>query len=211
MSSIDLSDDVYSSEDEDVILANMETRSGLPHKHHGSGHSQDNSRKTMQTDTAVATVKMSGVVMKQGVSIYDTDSEDEEIMRSLTENFNKSTERTDSNVSKKSKHSSESNMSNKTLKSANSVNSVSVNSDHTNESPKQSVMNGHLSTKGGKDESFTKSDNFSDSSPSRYKDERFNPFDRDLHIDEDHFEKGNRPSLKTHTGRLKSGKFLFRF
>ena len=212
MSSIELTDDVYSSEDEDVILANMQTRSGLPQKGHGSG--KDCERKTMQTDTVVATVKMSGVTMKQGVNLYDTDSEDEDIMNSLTDNFSKAKpERIESTVSKKSQFSVESVNTTKTLKSTNSPGAMNIdpatNGDTKHETTKKNVING-LNSSNVKlnDTSASSLDDTSDLPVSQYKDARFNPFDRDLHMEEDHFEANNSTLFRNSPGRLKSGIFL---
>lgn len=206
MSSLEVSDYDYSSEDEDVILASMETKSGLPQKLSGSGHHKHG--KTMQSDTAVATVKMSGAVMRQGVNLYDTDSEDEDIMKSLTEKFSNTSGRTDSTVSKKSRQSESSVSSDKTLRSSTSRNScgaADVNLNGNVDKSEQSVADCQI--KGCSEVSdSSKNGDLNRPRPSSYKETRFNPFDRDLHIDEDHFEDQNNFSPKARSGRLKSGK-----
>ncbi|WAR01533.1 DEFI8-like protein [Mya arenaria] len=193
MSSVELSDDVYSSEDEDVVLAKMETYSGLPGRTSSmTGTVQDPSKtatKMLHSETSVAKVTMSGGVMRQGTNLYDTDeSEDEDIMKNLTENMkNSNPNRTSSILSRKStgKTSSDSMTSSmNTIKSSKtgSINSLgalsdlTTNGDHERTGDKTAVINGRI----GNRQSSTGSDVDSEAQSS-YKDSRFNPFDRDLH------------------------------
>ncbi|XP_052802774.1 differentially expressed in FDCP 8 homolog A-like isoform X2 [Mya arenaria] len=217
MSSVELSDDVYSSEDEDVVLAKMETYSGLPGRTSSmTGTVQDPSKtatKMLHSETSVAKVTMSGGVMRQGTNLYDTDeSEDEDIMKNLTENMkNSNPNRTSSILSRKStgKTSSDSMTSSmNTIKSSKtgSINSLgalsdlTTNGDHERTGDKTAVINGRI----GNRQSSTGSDVDSEAQSS-YKDSRFNPFDRDLHVEEDHFEDDRFDQESgTNTGRLKS-------
>ena len=83
MSSLDLSETINSSDDEDRIIASMETNSGLP-RNGQSHHHSDKKIKMMESDTSVASVKMMGRVMKNVADLFDSsESEDEAIMENM--------------------------------------------------------------------------------------------------------------------------------
>jgi len=204
MSSVDLSEDgVYSSEDEDVVLARMQTSSGLPTK----PHSHSTTTQTLKSDTAVAKVTMSGGVMKSGRDLYaSSESEEEDIMRSVEETLtSKHLDRSNSQSSRKDtigRHSVDSwngfsSSRNASFNSVSAVSDLTLNGVQEKSSDKEAVINGNDSSGAKHDLDLSSS----------YKDSRFNPFDRDLHIEDDHFEEG-KPECNKHTsvGRLKSGK-----
>lgn len=201
MSSLDLSDDIFSSEDEDVIIANMETKSGLPEK--GKTTNGNKQALTMiQTETSVATVKMSGMI-RQGHNLYDSsESEGEEIMNSIDDSLiQTSLDRTGFVSSKLNKASDEAILTMKSSSEATFNGIVSVSTD-------RSEVNGTIGKRQGSVNSIPSSD-CSDMAemPSSYKESRFNPFDRDLHLDEDHFDvKQVNHLTRPQAGKLKSGK-----
>ncbi|XP_052242863.1 differentially expressed in FDCP 8-like isoform X2 [Dreissena polymorpha] len=202
MSSVENSDNVYSSEDEDDILATMATRSGLPQKAtsiQGNFTTAD-THKIMNSDTSVATVKMSGGVMRQGGSLFDSsDSEDEDLMKSHEKaseilDFNRQSE-SRKGTFKKSVDSLTSSIN--TLQSSKSGSFVSVRkASDVNVGLSNGASDGHVN-----DRHHSSGSNAGSDTPSSYKDTRFNPFDRDLHMEEDHFEKQKEDQL----GRIKSG------
>lgn len=76
MSSPEPLDEADSSEDEVAIIARMHTKSGLPQKSIAVFNLPSNG-EMLHSETSVATIKMSGRVIKHGVNLYDTsDSED---------------------------------------------------------------------------------------------------------------------------------------
>ena len=201
MSSLELSDEIYSSEDEDFIIANMETKSGLPEKgkvlQAAKEHTSD--MKMIHSETAVASVKMSGAI-RQGQNLYDSsESEDEDVISkvptdlpSVKTNIQSTDSRSSSVVTIKSKSSS-------VTSSVVTING-NLNSDKTSLNV---VSNGRHDSV----DSIQSSDY--PETPSSYKESRFNPFDRDLHIDEDHFDvKQSNECLpsRPRSNRIKSGK-----
>lgn len=214
MSSLELSDEIYSSEDEDFIIANMERKSGLPDKEVQAKKLNEltANMKMIKSDTTVATVKMTGA-MRQGGNLYDSsDSEGEDIMNSMTEACKPSQpDRTGSYSSKTSKPAVDSRSSSViTVKSKSasvtSSSDVTVNGNLSTE--KLQEING-ISNKRHGSVNSTQSSDFSDITerPSGYVDSRFNPFDRDLHVDEDHFDvKTENHLCRKSPGRHKSGK-----
>lgn len=211
MSSVELSDEIYSSEDEDVIIANMETKSGLPEKgKRMQSSSGDNSNmKMIHSDTAVATVKMSGAI-RQGQNLYDSsESEGEEIMTRMNESIQLSPpERTNSysKVNKTPADSRASSVVTARSKSASVTSSSDITLNGNVSTEKLPEVNGVSNIRHGSVNSVQSSD-FSDTSerPSSYVDSRFNPFDRDLHMDEDHFDvKSENHLCRTSPGRVKA-------
>ena len=213
MSSLGLSDGINSSEDEDQIIAAMETNSGLPQKGQGHHHRNDGTVKTMETDSSVASVKMMGRAMKSVTELYDSsESEGETIMQSLQEQISEKNDSCIVNGNDDSLHEDQlsdsvSNRSknDKTFKSS-SVHSPDSRMKH---SKSEAVLGWRSSaTRTGSFESESKMNSRRCSeNETRYKSNRFNPFDRDLHVDENHFDEQNSGfKPKGPAGRLKSGK-----
>lgn len=209
MSSLDLSETINSSDDEDRIIASMETNSGLPRNGQGHHHT-DKKIKMMESDTSVASVKMMGRVMKNVAELFDSsESEDEAIMENM-----------EGKVKAKVNGCNNTNMVNgedsdvhgddltgrgtefsKGSKSQTSKDSVMKHS-------KSEAVLGfkHSTGRTGSFESEAKINSRRMSeNESQFKNNRFNPFDRDLHIEEDYFNDGTSGMKpKSPVGRLKS-------
>ena len=213
MSSLGMSDDINSSEDEDQIIAVMETNSGLPQEGQGHHHS-DRNVKMMESDTSVASVKMMGRVMKSVTELQDSsESEDEAIMQNLHEQIN---EQNDANMVNGTDNSLQEDKltdtltdfpkSNKMIKSP----STHLSDSRMKHSKSESVLrwrNSSNRTGSFESESRMNSRRLSETE-SHYKNNRFNPFDRDLLVDENYFDENtSRSNPKGPVGRLKSGMF----
>ena len=213
MSSLDLSETIDSSEDEDRIVAAMETNSGLPQKGQGQNHSSKNI-KMMESDTSVASVKMMGRVMKSVAELYDSsDSEDEAIMQSLQEKVSEcnGTKMVNGTVAVQEDEQLDEDLDPLKDDKISASISVHTSSSKMKHSKSEAVLG--LKHSANRTGSFESEANISSrrlsDTESKYKSSRFNPFDRDLQIDEDYFNdstSGIKP--KTPVGRLKSGNFL---
>ena len=208
MSSIELSDEIDSSDDEDHIIAKMETKSGLPQK--TSIQTFNRADNTMlKSETALATVKMSGGVLKSGRDLYNSsESEDEDIMKEKEvrqpvlrhENSTSySSVKTDPKIFRASPSAIKTNTPSPELNdiTINGKNSPNFSEIDTADISRKTVINSSAVIENG------------DRLSKEYKDSRFNPFDRDLHVDEDHFEEKplSHQLMTDKINRIKSGKF----
>lgn len=188
MSSLELSDEICSSEDEDVIIAKMETRSGLPDR----SSSLNSASNYMKTESSIATVKMTGMVC-QGDNLYDSDSESDGEMDDQDDTFPKDCLETADSFSSKIRKVSDDSRSSSVLTVKSSVTSSDIT---VNGNTLSDVTSANTQFSRGDSVISINSDNTA-GAPSSYKDGRFNPFDRDLHVDEDHFEASNPLVKKT--------------
>ncbi|XP_053384754.1 differentially expressed in FDCP 8 homolog [Mercenaria mercenaria] len=213
MSSLELSDEIYSSEDEDIIIANMETKSGLPEKGKilRACREQNEHMKVIQSDTAVASVKMSAAI-RHAQSLYDSsDSEGEEIMNRLPPPHPTSvTPPGTTSITPPNQTIVNSLKINKTSFDSRSSSVVTVKSKSSSVGSSVATLNGNISSEKISENSGTSSRRH-DSVDSEteitnsYRESRFNPFDRDLYIEEDHFDVNQENHMRrTCSDRLKS-------
>ena len=213
MSSLDLSDTINSSDDEDRIIASMETNSGLPRNSQGHHHG-DKKIKMMESDTSVASVKMMGRVMKNVAELFDSsESEDEAIMENMDDKVKATvTECNNTNMVNGNDSVAEDDLLDKGLEFSKGAKSKTSSNSVMKHSKSEAVL-GFKRSKGrtGSFESEAKlnSRRLSENE-SNFKNSRFNPFDRDLHIEEDYFTdstSGVKP--RSPVGRLKSGNISY--
>ena len=212
MSSLDLSETINSSDDEDRIIAAMETNSGLPRNGQIHHHS-DKRIKMMESDTSVASVKMMGRVMKNVSELFDSsESEDEAIMQNMEIKVKtKVSECNNTNmVNGNDSGMQGDDLSDNVPEFSKGLKSQTAKDAAMKHSKSEAVLGfKHSQARTGSFESEAKlnSRRLSETE-SQYKNNRFNPFDRDLHIEEDYFNdstSGVKP--RSPVGRLKSGMF----
>ncbi|KAL4225768.1 Differentially expressed in FDCP 8 [Mactra antiquata] len=178
MSSLELSDEICSSEDEDVIIAKMERKSGLPDK------KSSEFRNVVQSESSIATVKMSGMIQHRD-NLYDSSDSEDEVMYDDDYKFTSDSLEASNTFSVNSRKVSNDSRSSSVLTVKSSMTSssdVTINGNVSMETSDSNIIR--------HDSMISESSELSEP-PSSYTETRFNPFDRDLHVDEDHFETKN--------------------